>query len=40
MTADQAIEWELWLGLMWAVWFLYCAFDAPTLLLHWKRGPR
>lgn len=30
----------LWVSTVWSVFFLYCLFDAPTLVSHWMRGRR
>ncbi len=35
-----ALEWLLWAAVIWSVFFLYAAFDVPTLVAHWKRGRR
>lgn len=36
----SATEWLLWAASVWSVFFLYAAFDAPTLVIRWKRGRR
>jgi hypothetical protein len=35
-----AIELLLWACTVWSVFFLYALFDAPTLVIRWKRGRR
>ncbi len=35
-----ALEWLLSAAVVWGVFFLYCAFDAPKLVVRWKRGRR
>jgi hypothetical protein len=34
------LEWLFSGALVWSVWFAYCAVDAPTLAIRWKRGRR
>ena len=36
----SVLELLLWLSCVWSVFFLYCAFDAPLLVIRWKRGHR
>lgn len=34
------LEWLFWFAAVWSVFFLYALFDAPSLLIRWKRGRR
>lgn len=36
----SVLEWLLWVALAWSVFFLYAIFDAPALVIRWKRGRR